>query len=361
MDRLDWPDWARSLPEQLRQRIVGLGIWQWIGLIVVILIASILSGVACRITNRLLRLRERATGEGFAKTTESSIVRSMALLTGLAVAYPSTAELALPTRLDSALRWVLESLIIAATTLLLFSLWEAACDRIAAHATGIERAERLLVPMLRKFVRAVIVITAILIALRTLFLVDVNTVIAGLGIGGIVVALAAKDSVENVFGSVTILFDMPFAIGDWVKMEKVDGIVEDINLRSTRIRTFEDTIITVPNANLIRASLENCSARRARRQILSVRVSYDNSAAKLNGFCDDLRAWIEAQPEHLPEKTIVQINDLAEHSLGVMVQCQFIAATLAEEMALRHRLALQILEVRDRHGLVFAAGPRIIG
>jgi MscS family membrane protein len=249
-------------------------------------------------------------------------------------------------------------LTIFGVVLLAYAVWDAICDDLSARMSGSRRAEHLLVPMARKFIRAIIVIIGLLVAATELANADVRGLLASLGIGGLVVALAAKDSVENIFGSFTILFDMPFAIGDWVKIDKTEGIVEEINLRSTRIRTFEDTMITLPNANLIRASVENVSARRTRRQQITLRLAYDTPSEDIQRFCDGIRAWLDKQEKVAKDKSIVQISDMSETSIGVLVQCQFKAKTQAEELALRHVLALEIFRLRDLNHVLFVAAPR---
>jgi MscS family membrane protein len=116
---------------------------------------------------------------------------------------------------------------------------------------------------------------------------------------------------------------MPFAIGDWVKIGEVEGVVEQINLRSTRVRTFEDSMITLPNANLVRASVENFGARRSRRQRFHLRVSYGDAAREPGGVLRSARAYLEAHPNVLEDSLLVELNVLAEPSLGVLVQCLF--------------------------------------
>ena len=194
---------------------------------------------------------------------------------------------------------VLDTSLILGFVLLGIALWDAVCDRIALRAVNNDRAERLLVPVTRKMVRVVIVFAGMFLVLGV-YGVNVTGLIAGLGIGGLAMALAAKDSVENVFGSLTILFDMPFAIGDWVKIDKVEGVVEEINLRSTRIRTFEDTVIMLPNANLIRVGVENFGARRTRRQRISARISYDVDLAGLETYCQAIRNYLETR-DYVPK------------------------------------------------------------
>jgi MscS family membrane protein len=356
--RRDWPDWAQEFGWPWDQTFLHTALWQWIGL-AVILVSAVLAGFLGRaIVIQLIRLRSRVFPERLTKVTEKAMRRAGGLLTGVGVCYPMLDEIALPPGLDHFWRMVLEGATIVAIATLAYALWDAVSDEIAARATGSQRAEKLLVPMARKFVRAIIVVVAVLVAATLLFGADVRGIMASLGIGGLVVALASKDSVENLFGSLTILFDMPFAIGDWVKIDKTEGIVEEINLRSTRIRTFEDTVITLPNANLIRASVENYSARRSRRQRLSVRVSYDTKPDALDAFCAELRSWISEQAKVAPGKTLVDISELDEPSLGVLVQCHFQISTQAEELEMRHALALQILRLRDKHDVSFAAHPR---
>ena len=186
-----------------------------------------------------------------------------------------------------------------------------------------------------------------------LFKVNVAAVIASLGIGGIVVALAAKDSVENIFGSLTIMFDMPFQMGDWVKVDKIEGVVEEINLRSTRIRTFEDTIINLPNANLIRAAVENVSARRYRRQKFNLRVSYDAPVEAVNALCSDIREYLVTMDGVQDDKIIVDLSEMDDVAMTVLVQCHFEVASQAEELELRHKLFSEIIRLRQKHGVLF--------
>lgn len=353
-----WPRWTQDLPAAFRYAFLGVAAWQWIGLVVVAVIALAATFAGRFVAIRAMDLRERLVGERPSSSTEKMVRRAVGLLAGVAICHPLLEELYLPVRFDGAIRSLLQGATIVATVLLAIAVWDAICDTIAGRAAGHQRAERLLVPMARKFMRAVIVTVGLLVALQMLLRVDISTFIATLGISGLVIALAAKDSVENVFGSLTILFDMPFAIGDWVKIDKTEGIVEEINLRSTRIRTFEDTVITVPNANLIRATVENYSSRRTRRQKLHLKVSYDSDPARVDAFCEDLRTWISEQEKVMPGKTVVNIEDVGEPSFGVLVQCLFKVKTQAEELELRHALVMEILRLRDKHGVLFAAHPR---
>jgi len=238
----------------------------------------------------------------------------------------------------------------AAGIVSVFGLWDMVCDTLMARNTSSERAEKLLVPVTRKLVRMVIFTAGILVMLG-IFGVNVEGLIAGLGIGGLVVALAAKDSVENIFGSMTILFDMPFALGDWIKIDKIEGVVEEINLRSTRIRTFDDTVITLPNANLIRASVENFGARRSRRQKFSVPVQPTSGPSELRAYCEAVRERMETMDVVQKGRSIVEVTDITDASVAIFVQTYFEVDSLAGELRAKNDVLMAMLELAMEHGL----------
>ena len=136
-------------------------------------------------------------------------------------------------------------------------------------ATGTEtKVDDVLIPMVHKVFRFILYFVGFSFVASNMG-INVTSIIAGLGIGGVALALAAKDTVENVFGSITLLFDRPFEVGDWVQIGGVEGTVESIGLRSTRVRTFYCSLVNVPNANLIRANVDNFGRRSYRRIRLS--------------------------------------------------------------------------------------------
>ncbi len=348
------PEWVNYLPEFFHRFLLGVEVWQWVGLIALIGLSRITLIVGNRLAVRAFRLRAKHLAGEVSNETVVATRRAVGLIAGALVCYPLVGPLDLPRKLERGVMILLEGMTIFAFSMLVYAMWDAFCDSIASKAAEVSsRAERLLVPMIRKLVRLVIVSIGLFFALGTLFDVNVAAVLASLGVGGIVVALAAKDSVENIFGSLTILFDMPFQIGDWVKVDKIEGIVEELNLRSTRIRTFEDTIINLPNANLIRAAVENVSLRRYRRQKFNVRVSYDTPVDKLNALCTDIRNYLNELEGVDPEKVIVNLSDMDDTGLTVLVQCNFEVENQAEELEMRHRLLTEISRMRHEHGVLF--------
>ena len=345
-----------NLPEFWLHRFAGVELWQWAAVLIQVAVCLLTYAGVRMIGSRLLRLRPIGSNERAAKKNRKQISRALATTVAATTANAVLAASELPGWLEHPMALLYRLGALIGMMLLANSLWDLVCDGIIDHSES-KKTARLLVPITRKLVRFTIILMGGLVALGMVG-VDIAGVVAGLGITGIVVALAAKDSVENVFGSITIMFDMPFTIGDWVKIGTVEGVVEEINLRSTRIRTFEDTVINLPNANLIRASVENFGLRRSRRQRIALRFDYANPIARITPFLDATRTYLESVPAVVPGKSIVALNDFADANLGVFFQFLIEAGSQAEELAVREQVMLKILDLAAVHRLAIG-GTRI--
>lgn len=345
------PPWVDQVPGSF----LGLLSAQWLLLAIWVVVSLAVAEMARLVARSLMRLRS-ARADSTSRPAERSVCRGAGLVGFALPWYLALGGIELGPLATHRLTLVVEAITIVGTMLLVYGIWDAVCDAIAERSGGVANAEKLLVPVTRKLVRFLILLAGVLLALGVMG-VNITGLLAGVGIGGLVVALAAKDSVENVFGSLTILFDMPFALGDWVKIDKVEGIVEEINLRSTRIRTFEDSIITLPNSNLIKAAVENYGARRYRRQRFQVRISYASRAANIARFIEQIRSYLEKIAEVIGDRTVVELNDMTEASAGVLVQCFFEAESFREEARLRGELMLAIFSAAEATGVILINTP----
>ena len=348
------PEWAANLPHQFDFTFIGLSGWQWIGLALGMLGMRLVFEIAKQVTSRALALRQKTTKSEITEFTKKSLRRSIGVGASAIFGWTLLPMAQLSTRAEQVVDGVLKSLALGGGIFLVLALWDAVCDTVQARTTGLsDRAERLLVPMTRRMVRIAIMCAGIL-AVLGVFGVNVTALVAGLGVGGLVVALAAKDSVENLFGSLTIVFDMPFALGDWVKIDKIEGVVEEINLRSTKVRSFDDSLITLPNSNLIRASVENYGARRMRRQRFFVKFVHAMEVKNVELFCEDLRQFIAKIDGVDTARITVEAHEYEEANLCVLVQCYVEAATAADEYRKRHLLMLEVQNLRHSHNLLAA-------
>ncbi|MHB8635860.1 MAG: mechanosensitive ion channel family protein [Fimbriimonadaceae bacterium] len=353
------PPWLEGAPDFVSNTLFGVQAWQWIGLASVAAIAFVVSIIGRLAVVLAVRARDRFIRGAMSVGIRRLVRRAAAVLIFTWTCYALVGELLLPHHAAVVAARTLDSMQILGYVLLGCALWEAVSEEVAIRAAGrSDRAEKLLVPLTSKLVRATIITTGLVVAIAELTNVNVTALVTSLGIGGLVIALAAKDSIENVFGSITILFDMPFALGDWVKIDKVEGVVEQINLRSTRIRTFEDTVITLPNANLIRAAVENFGARRVRRQKLSVRLNSDNSPDATRELVAALRDYLAKASHVQNERAIVALDSVDDVAIGLFIQCHFEASTQQDEMRMRDDLLNEVLTQRDRCGVLLAGETR---
>ncbi len=212
----------------------------------------------------------------------------------------------------------------------------------------------LLVPFLRKFLKIVVTIIGIVYFFGRIYPDDVDALLGGLGLGGLAFALAAQDTIKNVFGSITVMLDRPFEIGDWIKLEGVEGMVESVGFRSTRVRTFSNSLISVPNGKLIEAVVDNFGRRQYRRLSCKLNVTYSTTPEQLEAFCEGIRELIRRHPYTRKDLYHVYFNEFGAHSLDILVYMFFEAPDWATELRERHRLLTDILRLSKRIGVDFA-------
>ncbi len=173
-----------------------------------------------------------------------------------------------------------------------------------------------LIPILKKSIRSVIWIIGIIVALNNAGF-DVGAVIAGLGIGGLALAMAAKDTVSNVFGGFTIFTDKPFKIKDRIKIGGFDGTVSEIGIRSTRLTTLEGRVVTIPNAKFADSMVENVSLEPNRKVVLNLGLTYDTSAENMKLAMKLLKNIIDSNND-TEDNCLISFNSFGDFSLGIL-------------------------------------------
>jgi MscS family membrane protein len=210
-----------------------------------------------------------------------------------------------------------------------------------------------LVPLVRKSMKIFVAVGGVLFVLQNLQ-VDVGSLLTGLGIGGLAFALAAKETLANFFGSVMIFVDRPFQIGDWIVVGGSEGIVEEVGFRSTRIRTFYNSLITVPNATFTDAQIDNYGQREYRRTFTTLNLTYDTTPEQMQAFCEGIRAIIVANSHTRKDYYEVHMSAFGAHSLDVMVYFFFKVSSWTQELEERHNVYLEIMRLARELGVEFA-------
>lgn len=216
------------------------------------------------------------------------------------------------------------------------------------------RTDDQLIPLVGRAAKVVAVLLGIVFVLQNMN-VDVGSLVAGLGIGGLAFALAAQNTLANLFGSFTILTDRPFQLGDWVILEGgVEGTVEEIGFRSTRIRAFNRSIITVPNSRMTSATVENMGARNVRRLKTTVGLTYDTPPDKVQAMVEGVRAILQANPSTFKESYEVHFRDFGASSLDILIYAFLDVPTWHDELSERANILLEIMRLAQALGVSFA-------
>lgn len=347
-------DVATAIPEPLRARFLGHSLWQYVGLLLLLFAGLLIQKVvAFAVRGWAGRALDRVFPKWGARIA-ACIDRpagTMVMAMLFAAVLPS---------LQFYVRFTAIGLIAAKLVLALSAVWGIyrLVDVVAEFFR--EKAARTdtmlddqLVPLLRKTAKVFVVIVGGLFVLQNLD-IDVASLIAGLGIGGLAFALAAKDTVANLFGSVTIFSDRPFQIGDWIVAAGAEGIVEEVGFRSTRIRTFYNSLVTIPNSKLADTVIDNYGARTYRRVFVTLNLTYATTPEQLQAFCDGIRAILQANPLVRKDYYEVHFRDFGAHSLDVMVYFFVKVPSWSEELRQRHNVFLEILRLASALKVEFA-------
>lgn len=224
------------------------------------------------------------------------------------------------------------------------------------RATGLEINERLL-PFGRTAAKLVIVALALIIIVQV-WGYDANGLIAGLGLGGLAISLAAKDTVENLFGFTTIVGDQPFTVGDYIKTADVEGTVEKVGVRSTRVRQLDQSLVTVPNGKLASSVVTNWSRLHKRWVNLTLRITYDAGRASLEGLMAALRELLTSRDSVEADSVLVRFIGFGDHGYEILVRCYVFRADWGEFTGEREAIYLDMLRLIEERGLHIAFPAR---
>jgi len=207
----------------------------------------------------------------------------------------------------------------------------------------------MLVPIVRKSLKSFLVIVGGILTLQNMGY-SVGSLLAGFGLGGMAFALAAKDSLANIFGSIVIFLDRPFKVGDWIEMDGLEGTIEEIGLRTTRVRTFANSLITVPNAKWTTSAINNWSRMKKRRISTSIGLTYDTKPAQMEAMLESIRELIRKDEGLRNDFFLVNFNSFGPSSMDIFIYCFTTTTAWGEFLEVQQRFFLNIAKA----GLEFA-------
>jgi len=185
--------------------------------------------------------------------------------------------------------------------------------------------------------------------------VNVTALIASLGLGGLAFALAAKDAASNLFGSIALLMDKSVKVGEWVRIGDVEGVVEDVGMRTTKIRSFQKSLITLPNQIVANSSIENFSRRGIRRIKMRIGLTYSTSSKQIEAISGEIREMLRSHPGISQKETIlVNFDTFGESALSLFIYAFADTAVWERYLQTIEEINIEIMHIVEKHGSSFA-------
>ena len=353
----DLPDnWIRErLPAPLRRPgPFEVLVWQWIALLVLIPLSVISGMLLGRPTRALLKRLVRHTETDLDDLLVAAARGPIILIWSVVVSRVALGWLALPAGVRVFVVELQQALAIVALFWLILRAITVLQDNLARETwTSQHPALRSLIPLGGRIARVFVFVAAVLVTISQ-FGYPIATILAGLGIGGIAVALGAQKSLEHFFGSVSIGVDQPFRVGDWVIINGVEGEIEAIGLRSTRLRTLDRTVVSMPNGQLADTRSENFAARERIRWRTMIGLQYDTPRATIKRVRDEIDVLLRSHPKMWGDRIVVRLSGFGAFSLDLELFCWINTSVPDEYREIREELMLGVMEIVERNGASFA-------
>jgi MscS family membrane protein len=351
---------ASQFPESWTRQHLLIPDYQWFCLLVLIFIGFLADRVTRFVLGRMTRVWLHLRQGGLSQEQSANPWKPVGLLAQAIVWFYGTRAIGLPASVLSILLVGLKLFAVVAAVWTTFLFINLLVNQLKARAAAsATKFDDLLVPLVSRSLKALALCMGIITGAKA-FDLPISGLVGGLGLGGAALALASKDAIANLFGSITVLTDRPFEVGDWIVTDKAEGTVETVGFRSTRIRTFYNSQITVPNSLLTTAIVDNMGRRRYRRIKTTLSIQYDTTPEQLDAFCEGIRELIRRHPYTRKDYYHVYFNQIGGSSLDILLYCFIECPEWAIELRERHRLLLDILRLAQTLGVQFAYPTRTL-
>ena len=349
------PPLVQKLPPVFFEyRFLGTELWQWLALGALLLAATLVALVLGWLVLALARLVVRRAAKHRDDTAVRLAVGPVRLMLGVAVFRAGLHALWLPVPVYEFFAGMAQGVFIVGVTWLIMRVVAVLAQLLQLRMA--HRGDRMgisAVPLIRRVLSALIILFGIVAIIGSLG-VNVTGILAGLGVGGLAVALAAQKSLENLFGGVTLIVDQPVHVGDFCRFGERVGTVEDIGLRSTRIRTLDRTLVTIPNSEFSSMQIENYARRDRIWLSTTIGVRYETTPDQLRFLLIALKRMLLAHPMIDPEPARVRFAGFGASSLDVDIFAYVRTTDYNEFLAVREDVFLRVMETVETSGTGFA-------
>jgi MscS family membrane protein len=353
LHRIVPPRWLLDVPQHRnRVKFLDQPAWRWLGIVVVL-------GFAYCIVHWCFRLSSYWAGRAASAGKWAELLRPLSIV----IVAPLT-ELILADilRVSGVLyEGSTRSLWTVFFLALSWLVWVAG-GVVAESIIGIERLRtssidsQLIRLMLR--LMTIIVAIAILVTGADRIGLPAYSVLAGLGVGGLAVALSAQQTLANLLGSLIIMFEKPFAVGHSIKFKDIEGTVENVGFRSTRIRTTSNSLVSIPSSQLVNSPIDNMEVRQYRQIKTVLNLAYDTPVAKIGDFVEDIKHILLTHPDTRKDNIQAVLYDLGPDSLNILLNFFVQVPDRAAELNARQQVLLDILRLAEAKGIRFATPPQ---
>ncbi len=334
------PDWM------LESNLFAIAIWQWLGLTTMVVLAFLISWLAANAVLVLGRRLVNRSKTDFDDRLLAAVLGPVRLLIGVLVFHLGTLPLGVAVPARRVITGMATALAFMAITWLIFRSIDIFSNVVEKRFAdqGVGTANRF-VPLGRKALKAALGVLAFLVAIDSFTPFNVTALIAGLGVGGIAVALAAQKSLENVFGYLMIVADHPIVEGDFCRFGDQVGTVEEVGLRSTKVRTLDRTVVTIPNAEFSAMQLENFAKRDRIRFHTILGLRYETTPDQLRHLLVEIRRLLLSHAMVLPDPARVRFVGFGAYSLDIEITSYIATSDWAEFLGVREDLLLRLMDI----------------
>ena len=343
------------LPKLGSKKYFGLHLWQYIGILILLTVCFTLHKLLTYLSrNLLVRVLNRYGKVDIARNYIVPVAKPLSLFLVFLIVRLLIPVLQLNAVVTSYLIRAVDAILPLFATIFFYKL----VDVLGAYMSKVaEKTENTLddqlVPLVRKILKTFVIVVGIIAILRG-FKFDIWPLLTGLSIGGLAFALAAQDTLKNLFGSLMIFVDRPFQIGDWVTSGEIDGTVEEVGFRSTRIRTFRDSVVYVPNSIISNSNVDNHGKRKYRRFYTTLSVTYDTPAQLIEVFVQGIEKIVNDHSETRKDYYNIFLNNYAASSLDIMLYIFFKVPSWTDELRCRQEIMLEVNKLAEHLGVRFA-------